>query len=538
MEALSLHHAGVGESGPTTTVPACPVSALRPAPWNPRRRFDEEQLVQLAQDIGARGVLQPLVVRATPELPAKNFEIVCGERRWRAAQRAGLEAVPVVVRVLGDREALECAISENGQREELHPLEEADGFLALHTQHGESVEDIASRFGVTPKLVHGRLAIARLCDEARAAFLEGQMSWGVALRIARITDVEHQRETVEALVTKRQPWQGPLTVDDAGRWIAHRFHLRLATAPFDTKSSSLLAGVGACTGCPRNSDSQVTLFDEVTPGECTDPACFARKKEAAWQLLATTFAEGRKVLTAEQSAVEWKGHVAVDELAYEHAGGRKTWRALLGAHLPETLIARFRDGTPVEVITVAQRDAAVKKAGLGKTRVKAKSSPSSSADILAKTEAEMAERKARAVAHLSLVANAYADRKPPIGDRAWWQAVTKAVLLIDPNSLTVVAGHLRLDLGAKGSLFQRLERAMTEEIEARSSSGCRELLVLGLLAPACDGDRVVFSDWLEPLAKLYGLDGAKLTKRAQEQLDAAKKKAPAKKLAPKKGGKR
>ena len=114
----SLAHEGVGESGPTTMVPAFPLSRLKPAPWNPRKHVDMEALVALTADISARGILEPLVVRELPE----HHEIVCGFRRYLAAQRVGLEAVPVIVRELDDKAALEAAISENGQREGLHPL--------------------------------------------------------------------------------------------------------------------------------------------------------------------------------------------------------------------------------------------------------------------------------------------------------------------------------------------------------------------------------------------------------------------------------
>jgi ParB family transcriptional regulator, chromosome partitioning protein len=161
----SLTHDGVGESGPTVMVPAMPIDRLSPAPWNPRKHFDEAALTELAADIAARGILQALVVRDV----GMRLEIVCGHRRYLAAQRAGLTVVPVVHRVLDDKAALECAISENGQREGLHPLEEADGFGVLHTTHGVSVEDIATRFGVSTKLVYQRLSLAKLCDEGRDA---------------------------------------------------------------------------------------------------------------------------------------------------------------------------------------------------------------------------------------------------------------------------------------------------------------------------------------------------------------------------------
>jgi len=531
----SLDHAGVGESGPTTTIPAYPLEQLTPAPWNPRKHFDEAQLAELAQDIATRGVLQPLVVRTCPS-NSSRYEIVCGERRFRAAWRAGLAAVPVVVRQLDDREALECAISENGQRENLHPLEEADGFLALHTLHGEGVEDIAARFGVSAKLVHERLTLSKLCGEGRKAFLEGKLTWGVALRVARLPSLDYQREAVKYFTEKHNSF-GATNATEAARWIEGRYHLRLATAPFDTKSAELLAGVGPCTTCPRNSDAQVTLFyaDDVTPGQCMDPVCFSRKKEAAWQQAAAdAAAEGRRVLTAEQSAAiappyngaPWRdGYVPLDEKPAEY-GGRKTWAQLLGDHAPAPVVARGSDGQAVPLYAPDDLKAAAKKAGL-KALKKAPKSSSSGSSSNASWKKQQEEREAVALGQVRAIADAFAKRTVPTDDRAWWQALTRAVLLNESSSMKAVAVHLKLDLtkkrkGVVGE-YQQLQAAMVEEIEARAPGGCRELLVIGMLGCALGGDDNLPDTHL-PLAKVYGIDPKALTKKVKADLESAKKK--------------
>ena len=549
----SLDHAGVGESGPTTTIPACPLVRIHPASWNPRKRFDERQLNELAQDIAAKGVLQALVVRPVPagvvgresggpagwaDEGAGHYEIVCGERRFRAAGRAGLAAVPVVVRQLDDREALECAISENGQRENLHPLEEADGFLALHTLHGESVEDIAARFGVSTKLVHQRLTLAKLCDEGRAAFLEGKLSWGTSLRIARLPSLDYQREAVKYF-TERHNSFGATNATEAARWIEGRYHLRLATAPFDTKSAELLPGVGPCATCPRNSDAQVPLFgaDDVTPGQCMDPVCFARKKEAAWQKSAAdAAAEGRRVLTAEQSAAiapQWSGatwrdgYVPLDEKPKEH-GGRKTWAQLLGDNAPAPVVARGADGQAVPLFAPDDLKAAAKKAGLKALKKTGGASSGRAARGGEKSwKAQQEEREAVAVGQVRAIADAFAKRTVPTDDRAWWQALTRAVLLNESSSMKAVAVHLKLDLtkkrkGVVGE-YQQTFAAIAEEIDARSPGGCRELLVLGLLGCGLGGDENLSETHL-PLAKVYGIDPKALTKKVKADIKAAKKK--------------
>ena len=105
------------------------IELIRPGSFQPRRRFNEEELAALAQSVREKGVLQPLLVRPIDE-PAAAFELIAGERRWRAAQRAGLHQVPVLVRPMGDVEALEIALIENLQREDLTAIEEAEAFTA------------------------------------------------------------------------------------------------------------------------------------------------------------------------------------------------------------------------------------------------------------------------------------------------------------------------------------------------------------------------------------------------------------------------
>jgi ParB family chromosome partitioning protein len=133
---------GRTEQGGTLRVP---IEFLRPSPFQPRRAFAEDELEALAASLREHGVLQPLLVR--PTSGAAGYEIVAGERRWRAAQRAGLHEVPVVVRELGDRETLELALVENLQRSDLAPLEEAQAFQRLIQEFGHTQEVLAGAVG-------------------------------------------------------------------------------------------------------------------------------------------------------------------------------------------------------------------------------------------------------------------------------------------------------------------------------------------------------------------------------------------------------
>jgi ParB family chromosome partitioning protein len=140
------------------------LDALRAGRFNPRRSFSEDHIEELAASIRERGLVQPLVVRPVPG-EVERFEIVAGERRWRAAQRANLHDIPVVVRSLSDQEALEIAIIENVQREDLNPLEEAEGYQALIEGHGYRQEDLAKIIGKSRSHVTNTLRLLKLPEE-------------------------------------------------------------------------------------------------------------------------------------------------------------------------------------------------------------------------------------------------------------------------------------------------------------------------------------------------------------------------------------
>jgi len=156
-----------------------PIENLRANPRNPRRTFTETELEELSSSIRERGIIQPIVVRA---LRGQNdvYEIIAGERRWRAAQRAGLHDVPVAVVEASDAQALEFAIIENVQREDLNAIEEAGGYLALMDQFNHSQDDVAQIVGKSRSHVANTLRLLKLSDAVKAYVLSGQLSAGHA----------------------------------------------------------------------------------------------------------------------------------------------------------------------------------------------------------------------------------------------------------------------------------------------------------------------------------------------------------------------
>ena len=162
------------------------IADLSPNPHNPRQFFDEEELNELAASIRDKGVLQPIVVRPT-DSPGR-YEIVAGERRWRAAQKAGLHEVPVVVRELTEAEALEVALIENIQRTDLNPLEEAMGYAQLMEQFGYTQQQLADVIGKSRSHIANTLRLLNLPDDVKAMIREGQLSAGHARALIATRD--------------------------------------------------------------------------------------------------------------------------------------------------------------------------------------------------------------------------------------------------------------------------------------------------------------------------------------------------------------
>ncbi len=166
-----------------------PTGQLHPNPRQPRQHFDEETIQELAASIKANGLLQPILVRRHPERPS-DYEIVAGERRWRAAQVAQLHQVPVVIRDLDDAQALELALVENLQRQDLTPLEEAEAFQRLLDEYEHRQEDLAGMLGKSRSYVANSLRLLTLPDGVKAALEAGKLTAGHARALVNAEDAE------------------------------------------------------------------------------------------------------------------------------------------------------------------------------------------------------------------------------------------------------------------------------------------------------------------------------------------------------------
>ena len=181
-----------------------PIEYLKPNPRNPRRSFKDEDLDELAASIKERGIIQPVLVRSVAGTK-DAYEIIAGERRWRAAQRAGLHDIPIVPLEATDSEALELAIIENVQRTDLNALEEAGGYERLVSEFAHSHEDIGRMVGKSRSHVSNTLRLLKLPDAVKAYISAGEISAGAARMLVGAADPEGMaREIVERGLNVRQ----------------------------------------------------------------------------------------------------------------------------------------------------------------------------------------------------------------------------------------------------------------------------------------------------------------------------------------------
>jgi ParB family chromosome partitioning protein len=261
-----------------------PLESLAESANNPRRRFDEAALSELAESIRTQGILAPLVVRSV----GQHFEIVAGARRFRAAQIAGLETAPVRIVELSDAQALETSIVENLQRRDVHPLDEAQGFAALMRLEGQqyTIEQVSAKCGKSPAYVAARLRLTELAAEVVEAFAKDEIGVGHALLLAKLQP-EQQLEALNACFQEQYSNGSKakrilLPVRHLQQWIEHNIFLELASAPFSKADADLVPEAGACLNCSKRTGHNKLLFDGLEPqnDSCSDPQCYVAKIEA------------------------------------------------------------------------------------------------------------------------------------------------------------------------------------------------------------------------------------------------------------------
>lgn len=369
-----------------------------------RKHFDQTALKELAESIKSVGLLQPLVVRPCPRSVVLNYlptdqthEIVAGERRFMAAQKAGLKEIAVSIRELTDEQVIEVQLVENLQREGLHELAEAEGYEALMKRHGYTVEQLVDKLGRSKAYVYGRLKLLALCKEARAAFYSGKLNASTALLLARIPGEGQQRKALKEITSG---YDGVMSFRRAADHIQRTYMLKLAEASFPTDDTELVPAAGACGKCPKRTGNQPQLFDDVKSADvCTDPPCFELKVKAhTARQVADAKANGRKVITGAAakklmpySHATPKGYVKLADHCYQDDKSR-TYRQLIGKAVTPVLIEDPKEGKLIECVPEQEAAAQLRKAG-----IKARSSSVSPEQRQRETKAKAERTFRRAV---------------------------------------------------------------------------------------------------------------------------------------------
>lgn len=262
------------------------LSSVVPSKHNPRKSFNDATMLDLMESIKVHGVTSPILTRQKDG----KYEIVFGERRYRASKELGRETVPSIVREMSDEEADELRFVENLQREDLSPIEEAKEYRRRWPD--VSPADISAKIGKPETHVVQRLRLLKLVDEAQAALAADKVLLGHALELCKLREDE-QKQAMKWLLSARvevnpvgkkfDEVKTHYSVEALRRYIQANFLLVLANAPFDTTDTALNPKMGACTDCRYNTANLGTLFPGVKDARCTVPDCFATKAAKALQ---------------------------------------------------------------------------------------------------------------------------------------------------------------------------------------------------------------------------------------------------------------
>lgn len=255
-----------------TTLTEVPIDEISPHPENRRvGGFDEESLGQLAESIKTHGVLHPPLVREI----ANGYELVAGERRWRAAKLAGYTSLDCDVRDVDDAELLEIQVIENLHREDVHPIDECDGYHRL-LEHGYEPARIAGDVGQSESYVRQRLKLKALIEPIREKVIAGTVPVSHAVLVARLN--EKQQNTILNNYFQAYNDERPVPLRQLKSHIEEKILTSLGSAPFSQKDTELFKKAGACVECPKRTGYEPELFPEVGQREnCTDPACYKSK---------------------------------------------------------------------------------------------------------------------------------------------------------------------------------------------------------------------------------------------------------------------
>ncbi|MDR0214562.1 MAG: ParB/RepB/Spo0J family partition protein [Comamonas sp.] len=398
-----------------------PVLSIARSLTNPRKHFDPTKLQELADSIKATGVHQPILVRPLPahrvadeQTCAKaekreraEYELVAGERRWRASQLAGAAQIPAMIRDMTDAQALEAQVIENLQREDVTELEEAEGYQILMEQQGINADQMGAKIGKSRAYVYGRLKVLSLCEGGRDALRAGTIDFSKALLAARIPSEKLQMEAI-AYMTRLDYRDRLPGYRDCAEYVQREFMLRLDKARFTITDASLLPKAGSCSDCSKRTGANPDLFSDVDSADvCTDRPCFEQKTEAHTALqVAAAEAKGQTVIfgqDAQDLAVhgykeQLKGYRRLDSLE-DSPHDKQTLRKIIGAQMEADGILPVKVESPRrkgELIDVLPNEVVLRLLKIVDGQAKASDQVSAEVRAFSEDKKAKAEKKAKA----------------------------------------------------------------------------------------------------------------------------------------------
>jgi ParB/RepB/Spo0J family partition protein len=491
------------------------------SPTNPRKHHDKEKLATLAESVGRIGVLQPVLARKAPAGAPAPLELIFGTRRFKAAQLAKLETIPTRLVDMTDDEILDAQAIENGQREDVHPLEEAELYeIMMHPPKGatfaaRTVDEIVAKVGKSRSWIYARLKLLELTKENRKRFYAGAFDASRALLLARIPSAELQNRAGEELADSEE--RGSWSYRDAQQHVIRNYMLRLSDAVFDIKDATLVAKAGACSTCPKRTGNQAELFADVASADvCTDPTCFAAKKNAhADKLLEEAKAKQQEVLSQKEV-----------KKAFDNFGDRWHAKHYDSDYRPAT------DKTPEDKVVLAKTpDGQVHRLVKAPEPKKAKESksPASSAGAKPKVSNEdLARARGEARAMDQLIEEFSTGSTMAL----WRQALATYAKYQGYECSWALA---RRTLGAEKVTGTYNEfKGDAVKVVASLAKSAKTMVELQALALDLMFSHIVADDGLEPLEPLLKLAGVDLKahmKKATEEIAAAATPGPKKKPA-------
>lgn len=255
-----------------------PVSDITPSSLNPRKTFDQDALCELADNIKENGLIQPITVRKLAKGENFKYEIVCGERRFRATQIAGMTEIQCIIKDLDDKQAFAAMIIENLQRKDVDPMEEAAAFHKLYTEGTMQVKEIAKILGKSSSYVVSRIQLNNVLPEYLPLLRNGNIYLNQLIEIAKLTK-EQQEVLFRDCFTEASIARWPIkyiTIDILHQWIDEHVMQYLDTADFPLGDATFSCGKD-CEGCPFNTKNKPESYGDTARPRCMDMKCFRQK---------------------------------------------------------------------------------------------------------------------------------------------------------------------------------------------------------------------------------------------------------------------